>query len=236
MRTQRTAKTTAGTTAKTTTTLSPIEAFKAAVAEPKQQKSVKAQLLFSIAFTTKFPPERFWNKECSDGTVRLVGTVARTNNITRQGFPIANDQLVDMTVEVRVTPDQFEIISDGAEGMVGAGLSVLFEVGEPILSELTTANGEEVNSIVFYASSLLGMEVNHTYISGRGFDSKNEMDNWFSKARSQNNDRQKRRQVERTARLQATQAAQAAAAAAAAANNDTEWAAATPAASTNPME
>ena len=232
MRTQRTAKTTAGTTAKTTTTLSPIEAFKAAVAEPKQQKSVKAQLLFSIAFTTKFPPERFWNKECSDGTVRLVGTVARTNNITRQGFPIANDQLVDMTVEVRVTPDQFEIISDGAEGMVGAGLSVLFEVGEPILSELTV-KGEEVNSIVFYAMALVGMEANHTSISGRGFDSKNEMDNWFSKARSHNNDRQKRRQVERTARLQATQAAQAAAAAA---NNDAEWAAATPAASANPMD
>lgn len=229
MRTQRTAKTTAGTTAKTTTTLSPIEAFKAAVAEPKPQES-KAQLLFSMAFTTKFPPERFWNKECSDGTVRLVGTVARTNNITRQGFPIANDQLVDMTVEVRVTPDQFEIISDGAEGMVGAGLSVLFEVGEPILSELTTANGEEVNSIVFYAIALVGMEVNHTSISGRGFDSKNEIDNWFLKARSQNNERQKRRQVERTARLQAAQAA------AAAANNDAEWAATTPAASTNPME
>jgi hypothetical protein len=225
--TQRTAKTTAGTTAKTTTTLSPIEAFKAAVAEPKPQES-KAQLLFSIAFTTKFLPERFWNKECSDGTVRLVGTVTRTNNITRQGFPIANDQLVDMTVEVRVTPDQFEIISDGAE-VVGAGLSVLFEVGEPILSELTV-NGEEVNSIVFYAMALVGMEVNHTSISGRGFDSKNEMDNWFSKARSQNNARQKRRQVERTARLQAAQAA------AAAANNDAEWAATTPAASTNPMD
>lgn len=231
MRTQRTAKTTAGTTAKTTTTLSPIEAFKASVAEPKPQES-KAQLLFSIAFTTKFLPERFWNKPCSDGSVRLVGTVARTNNITRQGFPIANDQLVDMTVEVRVRPDQFEIISDGAEGMVGAGLSVLFEVGEPILSELTV-KGEETNTIVFYASSLLGMEVNHTSISGRGFDSKNEMDNWFSKARSQNNDRQKRRQVERTARLQATQAAQAAAAAA---NNDAEWVATTPATSTNPME
>jgi hypothetical protein len=228
MRTQRTAKTTAGTTAKTTTTLSPIEAFKAAVAEPKPQES-KAQLLFSIAFTTKFLPERFWNKPCSDGSVRLVGTVARTNNITRQGFPIANDQLVDMTVEVRVTPDQFEIISDGAEGMVGAGLSVLFEVGEPILSELTV-NGEEVNSIVFYATALVGMEVNHTSISGRGFDSKNEMDNWFSKARSQNNNRQKRRQATRTAELQAARAA-------ADAGNNAEWtAAATPAASTNPMD
>jgi hypothetical protein len=228
MRTQRTAKTTAGTTAKTTTTLSPIEAFKAAVAEPKPQES-KAQLLFSIAFTTKFLPERFWNKPCSDGSVRLVGTVARTNNITRQGFPIANDQLVDMTVEVRVTPDQFEIISDGAEGMVGAGLSVLFEVGEPILSELTV-NGEEVNSIVFYAMALVGMEVNHTSISGRGFDSKPEMDNWFSKARSQNNNRQKRRQATRTAELQAARAA-------ADAGNNAEWtAAATPAASTNPMD
>lgn len=228
MRTQRTAKTTAGTTAKTTTTLSPIEAFKAAVAEPKPQES-KAQLLFSIAFTTKFLPERFWNKPCSDGSVRLVGTVARTNNITRQGFPIANDQLVDMTVEVRVTPDQFEIISDGAEGMVGAGLSVLFEVGEPILSELTV-NGEEVNSIVFYAMALVGMEVNHTSISGRGFDSKNEMDNWFSEARSQNNNRQKRRQATRTAERQAARAA-------ADAGNNAEWtAAATPAASTNPMD
>jgi hypothetical protein len=228
MRTQRAAKTTAGTTAKTTTTLSPIEAFKAAVAEPKPQES-KAQLLFSIAFTTKFLPERFWNKPCSDGSVRLVGTVARTNNITRQGFPIANDQLVDMTVEVRVTPDQFEIISGGAEGMIGAGLSVLFEVGEPILSELTV-NGEEVNSIVFYAMALVGMEVNHTSISGRGFDSKNEMDNWFSKARSQNNDRQKRRQATRTAELQAARAA-------ADAGNNAEWtAAATPAASTNPMD
>ena len=166
---------------------------------------------------------------CADGTVRLIGTVARTNNITHQGNPVNNDQLAGLTVEVRVTPDQFEIISDGVEGMIGGGVSLLLEVGEPILSELT-AKGEEVNSIVFYASSLLGMEVNQTAISGRGFDSKNEMDNWFSKARSQNNDRQKRRQVERTARLQAAQAA------AAAANNDAEWAATTPAASTNPME
>ena len=134
-----------------------------------------------------------------------------------------------MTVEVRVTPDQFEIISDGAEGMVGAGLSVLFEVGEPILSELTV-NGEEVNSIVFYAMALVSMEVNHTSISGRGFDSKNEMDNWFSKARSQNNNRQKRRQATRTAELQAARAA-------ADAGNNAEWtAAATPAASTNPMD
>jgi hypothetical protein len=134
-----------------------------------------------------------------------------------------------MTVEVRVTPDQFEIISDGAEGMVGAGLSVLFEVGEPILSELT-AKGEEVNSIVFYASSLLGMEVNQTAISGRGFDSKNEMDNWFLKARSQNNERQERRRRDRTAQLQAARAASAAA------SNNAEWEAAAPAASANLME
>jgi hypothetical protein len=173
-----------------------------------------------------------WNKLCTDGTVRLIGTAERTNNVTRQGFPISNDQLAGLNVEVRVPPDLFEVITDGAEDMIGGGVSVLLEVGEPILSELT-AKGEEVNSIVFYASSLLGMEVNQTAISGRGFDSKNEMDNWFSKARSQNNNRQKRRQVERTARLQATQAAQAAAAAA---NNDAEWAATTPAASTNPMD
>ncbi|MCA2625726.1 MAG: hypothetical protein IM506_18685 [Microcystis sp. M19BS1] len=226
MRPSRTARTTAK-----TTTRSVIDEFKAAE-QPKPQESVKAQLLYSIAFTTKFPPERFWNKPCSDGTIRLIGTVERTNNVTRQGFPISNDQLAGLSVEVRVPPDLFEIISDGAEAMIGAGLYVLFEVGEPILSELTV-RGEEVNSIVFYATALLGMEVNHTSISGRGFDTKDEMNNWFLKARSQNNDRQKRRQVERTARLQATQAAQAAAAAA---NNDAEWAATTLAASTNPMD
>jgi hypothetical protein len=225
MRPSRTAKTTAGTTAKTTTR-SAIETFKA---EPKPQESVKAQLLYSIAFTNKFLPHRMWNKPCTDGTVRLIGTAERTNNVTRQGFPISNDQLAGLSVEVRVTPDQFEFISDGVEGMIGGGVSILFEVGEPILSELT-ANGEEVNSIVFYASSLLGMEVNQAAISGLGFDSKNEMDNWFLKARSQNNNRQKRRQVERTAQLQAARAA------ADAASNNTEWAAAPPAASANSMD
>ena len=227
MRPSRTAKTTAGTPAKTTTR-SAIDEFKAAE-QPKPQESVKARLLYSIAFTTKFPPERMWNKPCSDGTVRLIGTAERTNNVTRQGFPISNDQLAGLSVEVRVTPAQFEFISDGVEGMIGGGVSLLLEVGEPILSELT-AKGENVNSIVFYASSLLGMEANQTSISGLGFDSKNEMDNWFSEARSQNNNRHKRRQTARTAQLQATQAA------AAAANNDAEWAATTPAASTNPME
>jgi hypothetical protein len=225
MRPSRTAKTTAGTTAKTTAT-SAIDAFKAAAAD-KPQESVKAQLLYSIAFTTKFPPARFWNKPCSDGTVRLIGRVERTNNVTRQGFPISNDQLAGLSVEVRVTPDQFEIISDGAEGMVGGGVIVLLEVGEPILSELT-AKGEEVNSIVFYASSLLGMEVNQTAISGLGFDSKPAMDAWFSKARSQNNDRQKRQREERTSRLQAARAA------ADAASDNTGWAA--PAASANSMD
>jgi hypothetical protein len=169
-----------------------------------------------------------WNKPCSDGTVRLIGTAERTNNVTRQGFPISNDQLAGLNVEVRVTPDQFEIISGGVEGMIGGGVSLLLEVGEPILSELTV-NGENVNSIVFYASSLLGMEANQTSISGLGFDSKNEMDNWFSEARSQKNSRQKRRQEERTAQLQAARAA-----ADAANNNNTEWVA--PAASANSMD
>jgi hypothetical protein len=227
MRPSRTAKTTAGTPAKTTTR-SAIDEFKAAE-QPKPQESVKARLLYSIAFTTKFPPERMWNKPCSDGTVRLIGTAERTNNVTRQGFPISNDQLAGLSVEVRVTPAQFEFISDGVEGMIGGGVSLLLEVGEPILSELT-AKGEETNTIVFYAMALVGMEANHTSISGRGFDSKNEMDNWFSKARSQNNDRQKRRREERTSRLQAARAA----ADAANNNNNTEWAA--PAASANPMD
>ena len=227
MRPSRTARTTAKTTAKTTTR-SAIEEFKAAE-QPKPQESVKAQLLYSIAFTNKFPPHRMWNKLCTDGTVRLIGTAERTNNVTRQGFPISNDQLAGLNVEVRVPPDLFEVITDGAEDMIGGGVSVLLEVGEPILSELT-AKGEEVNSIVFYASSLLGMEVNQTAISGRGFDSKNEMDNWFLKARSQNNERQERRRRDRTAQLQAARAASAAA------SNNAEWEAAAPAASANLME
>jgi hypothetical protein len=73
------------------------------------------------------------------------------------------------------------------------------------------------------------MEANQTSISGLGFDSKNEMDNWFSEARSQKNSRQKRRQEERTAQLQAARAA-----ADAANNNNTEWVA--PAASANSMD
>ena len=169
-----------------------------------------------------------WNKLCSDGTVRLIGTVARSNNVTHQGKPVSDDQLAGLTVEVRVTPDQFEAITGGAEDMVGAGVSVLFEVGEPSFSELT-ANGEEVNSIVFYTKSFLGMEVNQTAIGSLGFKTKTEMDDWLSAARSQSNNRQKRRQEERTFRLQAARAA-----ADAANNNNTEWAA--PAASANPME
>jgi hypothetical protein len=220
MRTQRTTKTTA--------TRSAIETFKAAAAEPKPQEP-SAQLLYSIAFTNKFLPARMWSKMCADGTVRLIGTVARTNNITHQGNPVNNDQLAGLTVEVRVTPDQFEIITDGAEDMVGGGVSILFEVGEPSLSELT-ANGEEVNSIVFYAKSLLGIEVNQTAIGSLGFETKEKMDDWFLAARSQNNNRQKRRQATRTAELQAARAA-------ADAGNNAEWtAAATPAASTNPMD
>jgi hypothetical protein len=213
------------TTAKTTT--SAIDAFKAAAAEAKPQEP-RAQLLYSIAFTNKFLPERMWNKLCSDGTVRLIGTVARSNNVTHQGKPVSDDQLAGLTVEVRVTPDQFEAITGGAEDMVGAGVSVLFEVGEPSFSELT-ANGEEVNSIVFYTKSFLGMEVNQTAIGSLGFKTKTEMDDWLSAARSQSNNRQKRRQEERTSRLQAARAA-----ADAANNNNTEWA--TPAASTNPMD
>jgi hypothetical protein len=219
MKTQRTTKTTA--------TRSAIETFKATAAEPKPQEP-SAQLLYSIAFTNKFLPARMWSKMCADGTVRLIGTVARTNNITHQGNPVNNDQLAGLTVEVRVTPDQFEIITDGAEDMVGGGVSILFEVGEPSLSELT-ANGEEVNSIVFYAKSLLGIEVNQTAIGSLGFETKEKMDDWFLAARSQNNNRQKRRQEERTSRLQAARAA-----ADAANNNNTEWAA--PATSANPME
>lgn len=217
MRPSRTAKT----TAKTTTTHSAIDEK---AAEPKPQEN--AQLLYSIAFTNKFQ-ERMWNKQCADGTVRLVGTVARSNNVTHQGFSISNDKLAGLVVEVRVRPDQFEAITDDVEGMIGGGASVLFEVGEPSFSELT-ANGEEANSIVFYAISVLSVEVLQTAISSLSFETEEDMNNWLSVARSQNNNKQKRRQEERTSRLQAARAAADAAAA------GTEWAA--PTASANPME
>lgn len=225
MRPSRTAKTTAKTTA--TRSLSTIDAFKAAAAESKLQEPVKASMLYSIAFTTKFPPERIWNKLCSDGTVRLIGTVTQTSNISHQGKPISNDQLANLSVEIRVSPDLFENISDNIADMVGGGVSILFNVGEPIFSVLTTADGE-VNNIVFYATSVEGMEVNTAAISGLGLN-KDEMDNFLLAARSQNNDRQKRRQAERTSKLQAARAS------ADAASGNAEWAAA-PAESTNPMD
>lgn len=227
MRPSRTAKTTAKTTA--TRSRSTIDAFKAAAAESKPQEPVKASILYSIAFTTKYPPERIWNKLCSDGTVRLIGTVTQTNNISHQGKPISNDQLANLSVEIRVSPDQFETISDNIADMIGGGVSILFNVGEPIFSVITTADGEEVNSIVFYATSVEGMEVNMAAISGLGFN-KDEMDNFLLAARSQSNDRQKRRQAERTSKLQATRAA------ADAARGNAEWAPAAPAESTNPMD
>lgn len=226
MRPSRTAKTTAKTTA--TRSRSTIDAFKAAAAESKPQEPVKASMLYSIAFTTKCPPERIWNKLCSDGTVRLIGTVTQTSNISHQGKPISNDQLANLSVEIRVSPDQFETISDNIADMVGGGVSILFNVGEPIFSVLTTADGE-VNSIVFYATSVEGMEVNTAAISGLGFN-KDEMDNFLLAARSQNNDRQKRRQAKRTYELQAARAS------ADAASGNAEWATAAPAESTNPMD
>ena len=225
MRPSRTAKTTAKTTA--TRSLSTIDAFKAAAAESKLQEPVKASMLLSIAFTTKFPPERIWNKLCSDGTVRLIGTVTQTSNISHQGKPISNDQLANLSVEIRVSRDLFETISDNIADMEGGGVSILFNVGEPIFSVLTTADGE-VNNIVFYATSVEGMEVNTAAISGLGLN-KDEMDNFLLAARSQNNDRQKRRQAERTSKLQAARAS------ADAASGNAEWAAAS-AESTNPMD
>lgn len=226
MRPSRTAKTTAKTTA--TRSRSTIDAFKAAAAESKPQEPVKASMLYSIAFTTKCPPERIWNKLCSDGTVRLIGTVTQTSNISHQGKPISNDQLANLSVEIRVSPDQFETISDNIADMVGGGVSILFNVGEPIFSVLTTADGE-VNSIVFYATSVEGMEVNTAAISGLGFN-KDEMNDFLLAARSQNNDRQKRRQAKRTYELQAARAS------ADAASGNAEWAPAAPAESTNPMD
>nr|QNL31452.1 MAG: hypothetical protein [Bacteriophage sp.] len=210
------------TTAKATR--SAVDAFKAA--EPKPQEPVKAFMLYSIAFTTKYQG-RIWNRECADGTVRLVGTVTKISNVTHQGSPIDNGQLAGLTVEVRVTPDQFETITDNIADMMGGGVSILFEVGEPSFSVLTV-NGMDTHSITFYSCGIEGMEVNKTSIGGLGFESKPAMDAWLLAARSQNNARQERRQLERTSRLAAARAA------ADAAGNDAEWAA--PAASTNPME
>lgn len=224
MRPSRTAKTTKTTPTRSRST---IDAFKAAAAESKPQE-VEASILYSIAFTTKCPPERIWNKLCSDGTVRLIGTVTQTSNISHQGKPISNDQLANLSVEIRVSRDQFETISDNIADMMGGGVSILFGVGEPIFSVLTTADGE-VNSIVFYATSVKGMEVNTAAISGLGFN-KDEMDNFLLAARSQSNDRQKRRQAERTSKLRAARAAEDAA------RDNAEWASAAPVESTNPMD
>ena len=218
MRTQRT-------TTKATATRSAVDAFKA---EPKPQEPVKAFMLYSIAFTTKYQ-ERIWSKECADGSVRLVGTVTKISNVTHQGSPIDNGQLAGLTVEVRVTREQFEIITDNIADMMGGGVSILFEVGEPSFSVLTV-NGVDTHSITFYSCGIEGMEVNKASIGGLGFESKPAMDAWLSEARTQNADRQKRRQVDRqAARLQATRAA-------ADAGNNAEWAAAPPAVSANPMD
>ena len=216
-RTQRTS------TAKTSTGRSAIYAFK----EPKE-KPVKALMLYSVAFSTKFS-ERIWSKTCADGTIRLVGTVTKINNLFHQGSPISNEMLAGLTVEVRVTPDQFETICDNIADMMGGGVSILFEVGEPSFSVLTS-NGEEVNTITFYATSLERMEVNKTAIGGLSFSSKDALNDFLSEARTQNADRQKRRQAERTSKLQATRAASAAA------RDNGEWAYAAPAESTNPMD
>ena len=214
------------TATKATATRSAVDAFKAA--EPKPQEPVKAFMLYSIAFTTKYQG-RIWNKDCADGSVRLVGTVTKISNVTHQGSPIDNSQLAGLTVEVRVPRDQFEIITDNIADMMGGGVSILFEVGEPSFSVLTV-NGVDTHSITFYSCGIEGMEVNKASIGGLGFESKPAMDAWLSEARTQNADRQKRRQVDRqAARLQAASAA------ADAAGNNAEWAT-TPAASTNPME
>ena len=211
------------TATKATATRSAVDAFKAA--EPKPQEPVKAFMLYSIAFTTKYQGG-IWNKDCADGSVRLVGTVTKISNVTHQGSPIDNSQLAGLTVEVRVPRDQFEIITDNIADMMGGGVSSLFEVGEPTFSVLTV-NGVDTHSITFYSCGIEGMEVNKAAIGGLGFESKPAMDAWLSEARTQNADRQKSRQVERTSRLQAARAAADAA-------NNTEWAA--PAASANPME
>ena len=217
-RTQRTS------TAKTTTGRSAIDAFK----EQPKEEPAKALMLYSVAFSTKFS-ERIWSKTCADGTIRLVGTVTKINNLFHQGSPISNEMLAGLTVEVRVTPDQFETICDNIADMMGGGVSILFEVGEPSFSVLTV-NGEEVNTITFYATSLEGMEVNKTAIGGLSFSSKDALNDFLSGARTQNADRQKRRQAERTSKLQAARAS------ADAASGNAEWATAAPAESTNPMD
>lgn len=223
MRPSRTTKTTTGTTTKNTAR-SAVDAFKAA--EPKSPEPVRSFMLYSVAFTNKFA-ERVWNKQCADGTIRLVGTVTKISNVTHQGSPIDNNQLAGLTVEVRVTPDQFETITDNITDMVGGGVSILFEVGEPSFSVLTV-NGVDTNTITFYSAGIEGMEVNKSAISSLGFESKSAMDAWLMEARAQNATRQSRRQAERASQLQAARAAASAAAA------GTEWAA--PTVSANPME
>lgn len=216
MRTQRT------TTKRTTK--SAVDAFKAT--EPKSPEPVKSLMLYSVAFTTKFA-ERVWNRQCADGTVRLVGTITKISNVSHQGSAISNDQLAGLTAEVRVTRDQFEIITDNIADMIGGGVSILFEVGEPSFSVLTV-NGVETNSITFYSCGIEGMEVNMAAISSLGFESKSAMDAWLMQTRAQNATRQSRRQAERASQLQAARAAADAAA------TNTEWAA--PTVSANPME
>lgn len=221
MRPSRTTKTTTGTTTKNTAR-SAVDAFKAAEPTPEP---VRSFMLYSVAFTNKYT-QRVWNKQCADGTIRLVGTVTKISNVTHQGSPIDNNQLAGLTVEVRVTPDQFETITDNITDMVGGGVSILFEVGEPSFSVLTV-NGVDTNTITFYSAGIEGMEVNKSAISSLGFESKSAMDAWLMETRAQNATRQSRRQAERASQLQAARAAADAA-------TSTEWAA--PTVSANPME
>ena len=122
-----------------------------------------------------------YTRKRADGTNTVLGTVKSSNNLQYKGHSIPSDKMVDVPVELRITPEQFEELVD----IVGDFPGRLFEVAVNVTAismKVLTANGVPTNSVTFHGEVLDVREV-AAQLNGDTFGTKEDMFAFLDTAR-----------------------------------------------------
>lgn len=109
-----------------------------------------------------------YHNNTGTGHKEVLGTIVDTDSLTYKGHKLPNEYLVDASVSVRVSEDDFEHLIDAISDFQERLFQMKLTVTEVVLKTLTV-NGEQVNNITFFAS-IQAVEKVQASLSGDSFE------------------------------------------------------------------
>lgn len=124
---------------------------------------------------------RFWSRAYGDGCIGIVVNIDKAQNIVKNGHDIT-DAIISNRATVRLSRDDFELLSDTTSEMSGIGTKFVIELEkEPHISRLEIKNSANGNNGVQTAVTLWGAIVSEptpatSTLSEVGVDTSNHDD------------------------------------------------------------